>query len=74
MHLNSNIIKGGDLASRMLFMSSSAAAIVRLKFLISVACVRLCHHIETQYNRVLTGHTFSNQSTNNGVRQQWFHC
>ena len=39
-------------------MSSSATAIVRLKFLISVACVRLCHHIETQYNRSYWGIRF----------------
>ena len=43
-----------------------------LKFLISVACVRQCRHIETQSIHVLTGAYVSNQSTNGGVRQQWF--
>ena len=41
-----------------------------LKFLISVACVRHCRHIETQSNHALTGAHVSKQSTNGGVRQQ----
>ena len=41
-----------------------------LKFLISVACVLRCRHVETQSNHALTGAHVSNQSTNGGVRQQ----
>ena len=43
-----------------------------LKLLVSEPCVRRCRHIETQYNHALTGAYVSKQSTNGGVRQQWW--
>ena len=45
-----------------------------LKLLVSEPCVRRFRHIETQSNHALTGAYVSNQSTNGGVRQQWFLC
>ena len=43
------------------------------KLFVSEPCVRRCRHIETQSNHALTGAYVSNQSTNGGVRQQWYH-